>query len=303
MKVFTVPTEAEGQRLDRWLAVHLKISRSRIQQLIRQGFVTVDGRPGKPSSPLAAGARVEVHTPATVSRGLEPERLELSILYEDEDLVVVDKPSGLVVYPGAGNTRGTLLQGLLHGRTLASVGAPERPGVVHRLDKETSGAIVFAKSDLAYYELIRQFKERQVEKIYLALVHGWVRGDRGIVEAPIGRARHERRRMEVRCWGGRPATTEWRVLVRLREATLLLVRPQTGRTHQIRVHLTSIGHPIVGDPLYGRKNRTPPAPRMMLHAWKLRLTHPRTGQSLEFTAPLPAPFQPYMAGISGPEGN
>jgi 23S rRNA pseudouridine1911/1915/1917 synthase len=288
---FIVPEEAAGQRFDRWLCLCLpQLSRSRIQRLIRQGHATLNGQPAKPSTPLTPGARVEVHVPAEPPIPLEPEPMPLSILYEDEDLVVVDKPSGRVVYPGAGNRRSTLLQGLLHGRTLARIGAPERPGVVHRLDKETSGVILFAKSDSAYYSLIRQFKDRTVQKTYLALVHGRVEQDEGRIEAPLGRDVQNRQRRAIRKRGGRPAVTEFRVLQRHDDATLLQVSPLTGRTHQIRVHLTAIGHPVVGDPLYGRKNRKESTQRLMLHAWKLAITHPRSGRVLEFIAPVPAEF-------------
>jgi len=298
-RVFIVPPAAEGQRLDRWLCLHLSgLSRSRIQKLIGEGHVIVDGQQAKPSTPLIAGARVQVHVLPEEPRSLKAEEMELFILYEDEDLVVLNKPSGVVVYPAAGNRRGTLIQGLLYARTLSSIGAPERPGVVHRLDKETSGVIVFAKSDAAYYDLVRQFKEREVHKAYLALVHGDVEEDEGRIEAPIGRDLHHRQRMGVRERGGRPAITEFRVLQRSEEVTLLCVKPHTGRTHQIRVHLTAIGHPIVGDPLYGRKNRFPGAKRLMLHAWKLAFTHPKSGQRLEFIAPPPPEFRPYLKRLS-----
>lgn len=300
---FIVPPEGEDQRLDRWLCARLPdLSRSRIQKLIHGGHVLVDGRRGKPSTPLTPGTRVEVSIPSVEAPQLEPEEMDLSILYEDDDIVVVDKPSGLVVYPAAGNRTGTLIQGLLHTRKLASVGAPERPGVVHRLDKETSGALVVAKSDAAYYHLIRQFKEREVQKTYLALVHGRVEEDEGRIEASIGRDVRHRQRMAVRERGGRPALTEFSVLQRFTDATLLSVSPHTGRTHQIRVHLTAIGHPIVGDPLYGRVNRLKNSERLMLHAWKLSITQPRSGQRLEFTAPPPPEFQPYLKEISSPEG-
>lgn len=302
--VLIVPPEGEGQRLDRWLSSQLKeLSRSRIQKLIREGHVIVDGQQAKPSTPLTPGARVEVIVPDVEAPQLEPEEMDLSMLYEDDDIVVVDKPSGLVVYPGSGNPTGTLVQGLLHARTLASVGAPERPGVVHRLDKETSGVIVFAKSDAAYYHLIGQFKDRHIQKTYLAVVHGCVEEDEGRIEAPIGRGLHHRQRMRVRERGGRPAITEFRVLKRLKDTTLLRVSPHTGRTHQIRVHLTAIGHPIVGDSLYGRKNRSKSTQRLMLHAWKLSLMHPQTGQRLEFSAPPPPEFRPYLERLSWLEDN
>ena len=304
-KTFSVPPEAEGERLDRWLSAQLPgLSRSRVQRLIREGHVRIDGKSvTKPHTSLRAGSCVELEIPADEGSELVPEPMDLEILYEDDDLVVVNKPSGVVVYPAAGHTRGTLVQGLLCGRKLSSVGAPRRPGVVHRLDKETSGAIVLAKRDFAHYELIRQFKARRVKKIYLTLVHGLVVEDIGQVEAAIGRDPRHRELMTVRTHSGKAALTEFRVLARFpdEERTLLWVRPHTGRTHQIRVHLSAIGHPIVGDPVYGPKSQPKEAKRLMLHAWVLGFTHPRTGEWIEVTAPPPPEFQPYLKAASAKE--
>ncbi len=300
---YLVPPEDEGQRLDRWLAAQLsEFSRARIQKLIREGRVRIGGRiVTKPSALVTTGTRIEIELPPPGDPPLEPEEMPLEILYEDEDLVVVNKPSGMVVYPAAGHAHGTLVQGLLTGRALASGGAPERPGVVHRLDRGTSGVIVLAKGDLAYYELVRQFKARTVEKLYLALAHGLLREEMGEIKAPLGRDPRHRKRIGVRAYGGRPAHTTFRVLRRFEDqsTTLLEVRPHTGRTHQIRVHLAAIGHPIVGDPLYSpRVKRDTQAPRLMLHAWELAFTHPRTGERIELTAPLPREFPPYLEGRS-----
>lgn len=318
----TVPEEAEGERLDRWLAGKLQdLSRGQIQQLIRAGRVLMDGRPTKPSATLTAGAQVDVEVllPADHrDRRLRPEApaLPYSVLYEDEELVAVDKPAGLIVHPGAGHRSGTLVQGLLRGRRLSRLGGPQRPGVVHRLDKETSGVIVLAKSDHAHRALVRQFKEREVQKDYLALAEGTVEQQRGRIEAPIGRGLHDRKRMSVRARRGKPAVTEFRVLKRFRGCTLLLVAPRTGRTHQIRVHLRSIGHPIVNDSRYGsgRSALGDPWVRagreggkaedgMMLHAWRLRIVHPRTGDPLRFTAPPPGRFRPFLEGMSPANGD
>ena len=308
-----VEADASGGRLDRWLSRKLpELSRVRVQRLIREGRVRLDGRTvTKPSAPLAPGMRVEVDLPPAGSPAVAPEEIPLEILYEDEDLVAVNKPSGRVVYPAAGHAHGTLVQGLLHGgRRLATAAGAERPGVVHRLDKDTSGVIVFAKTDRAYYDLIKQFKERSVEKVYLALVHGLLEADEGIVEAPLGRDPHHPLRMGVRpqARGGQPALTRFRVLKRLpppegigkgrdtggEGLTLLEVRPHTGRTHQIRVHLRAIGHPLVGDPVYGPKRSSLDLPkRLMLHAWQLALTHPRTGERLRIIAPPPPEFRAY----------
>lgn len=315
-RTWVVPEEARGERLDRWLSGQLpELSRARIQKLIREGRVRLDGETArKPSTPLAPGMRLEVELPSPEGPAIEPEPLPLEVLYEDEDLVAVNKPSGMVVYPAAGHANGTLVQGLLHGgRRLSAAAGAERPGVVHRLDKDTSGVIVLAKSDLAYYELIKQFKERAVKKVYLALVHGLLEEDEGVIEAPLGRDPHHPLLVGVRAEsrGGRPALTRFRVLRRLPDGpsdpgakgiTLLEVHPHTGRTHQIRVHLKAIGHPVVGDPVYGpkRSSSTPGLPRrLMLHAWRLELTHPRTGERLRITAPLPPEFSAFAASPEG----
>jgi len=291
----TVSREDRGQRLDRWLAARLGLSRGRAQQLIREGRVRVGGKRAKPSTLLIPGASVEVEPPLPEAPPkLEPEELTIEVLFEDDEIVVVNKPSGMVVYPAAGHPQGTLIQGLLKGRRLANVGAPRRPGVVHRLDKETSGAMVFAKSDAAYWDLVRQFKERRVQKEYLALVCGEFTEDEGVIEAAIGRDPHHRKLMTIRGYGGKPAVTEFEVLRRFEELTLLRVRPRTGRTHQIRVHLWAIGHPIAGDPRYGHRGEFK---RLMLHAWKLGLTHPVRGEWLEFSAPPPPEFRPYLEGL------
>ena len=305
-----MPEEAAGQRLDRWLSEQLpELSRARVQKLIREGRVRLDGKTAtKPSTPLTPGMRLEVELPSPESPAVEPEEIPLEILYEDEDLIAVNKPSGRVVYPAAGHAHGTLVQGLLHGgRTLSTAAGRERPGVVHRLDKDTSGVIVFAKTDRAYHDLVKQFKERTVEKVYLALVHGLLEEDEGVIEAPLGRDPHHPLLVGVRAEsrGGRPALTAFRVVGRFSPSpknadadeqgvTLLEVRPHTGRTHQIRVHLKAIGHPIVGDPTYGPKRPFPGLPkRLMLHAWQLGLVHPRTGERLRITAPLPPEFSAY----------
>ncbi len=303
-----VEAKAAGRRLDRWLSERLpELSRARVQKLIREGRVRLDGKAAtKPSTPLAPETNVEVELPSPEGSAIEPEEIPLEILYEDEDLVAVNKPAGMVVYPAAGHAHGTLVQGLLHGgRTLSAAAGAERPGVVHRLDKDTSGVIVLAKSDLAYYDLVKQFRERTVEKVYWALVHGILEEEEGVVEAPLGRDPHHPLLVGVRpeSRGGRPALTTFRVVGRFppspaqgpeRGVTLLEVRPHTGRTHQIRVHLKAIGHPIVGDPVYGPKRPSPRLPkRLMLHAWRLELTHPRTGKRLRITAPLPPEFSAY----------
>jgi len=296
---FTVPPAEAGERLDAFLARVSGLSRARVQRLMEDGFVLVDGRPQKPRHRIAPGQRVEVRIPDPTPLALVPERIPLDILHEDADLIVLNKPAGLVVHPGAGRMSGTLVHALLaHCRSLPGIGGVERPGIVHRLDRDTSGVLVIAKTDLAHQALSQQFKARQVQKRYLALVHGEMAVGAGRIEAPIGRREHDRKRMGVRREGGREARTHFRVLRRLPGMTLVELNLETGRTHQIRVHLAHIHHPVVGDQVYGgRRERRQAAgsedraPRQMLHAWRLGFRHPRTGLWLEFLAPIPEDFR------------
>jgi 23S rRNA pseudouridine1911/1915/1917 synthase len=304
MESFIVAEEAKGERLDRFLAERTGLSRAEVQRLIRAGLVRVGGRTAKPSYLLKPGEYVEFE-PSTARLGLsqpqpQPEALPLRIIYEDEDLIVVDKPAGLVTHPAPGHLQGTLLNALLHHCQLAETGDPLRPGIVHRLDRETSGALVAAKTRVAYQSLVEQFKRGEVGKSYLALVHGAIEEDEGLIELPLRRASLRREEIAVDA-AGKGAITEFFVLGRFPAAgkTLVEARPRTGRTHQLRVHFRYIGHPIVGDRKYGRKGD--PAPRMMLHAWRLSLWHPRTGRRLEFTAPPPEEFHPWLSGSV--EGN
>jgi 23S rRNA pseudouridine1911/1915/1917 synthase len=231
---------------------------------------------------------------------MKPEPLPLDILYEDSSIIVVDKPSGMVVHPAAGNPSGTLVNALLyHCKDLAGINGILRPGIVHRLDKDTSGVMVVAKDDEAYHKLSRQFKSHMVEKVYLAIASGQFSKEEGLIDSPIGRHPRERKRMSVRTRKGRPAITRWKVMEKLKGFALLEISPQTGRTHQIRVHLSSMGHPLLGDPLYGRKGqrgliRDPllkehvkKMGRQALHAHRLGFNHPRTGEKVEFVAPIP----------------
>jgi 23S rRNA pseudouridine1911/1915/1917 synthase len=282
-----------GTRLDAFLARVSGLSRARVQALVAEGRALVDGVPRKPRHLLAPGARVELHVPPPTRLDLTPEAMPLDILYEDDDLLVLNKPAGLVVHPGAGRTSGTLVHGLLaHCPRLSGIGGVERPGIVHRLDRDTSGALVVAKSEAAHQGLSRQFKARQVQKRYLALVQGAVREEAGRIEAPIGRRAQERQKMGVR-EGGREARTAYRVLRRLPGRTLVELLLETGRTHQIRVHLAHLGHPVIGDRTYGgrRERGAPEVPRQMLHAWRLGFHHPVRGAWLEFTAPIPPDMQ------------
>lgn len=291
--VLAVDSSARGARLDRWLATHLSgLSRARIQVVIDEGMVRVDGAPRKASHRLHGGETVEIEIPPAPPEELEPEPIDLAIVYEDADLLVVDKPAGMVVHPGAGHIRGTLASAVLaHAPGVAGVGGPRRPGVVHRLDKETSGLLVIAKTRSAYEALVAQLAARAVTRRYLAVVHGRVGSPEGLVDAPIGRHPHDRVRMAVRPAGqGKRAVTGYRVLERFPHFTYLEVKLLTGRTHQIRVHMASLGHAVAGDALYARGPRSMlgiPFEGHALHAASLGFLHPVTRSRVEFTAPLP----------------
>jgi 23S rRNA pseudouridine1911/1915/1917 synthase len=297
-----VPPAHSGTRLDRFLADSLAhLSRSRVQTLIRGGHVRLNTRAAKPAEALRAADVISWEEPPATPSALTPEPLDLAILYEDEDLLVVDKAPGMVTHPGPGNETHTLVQALLaHCTHLSGIGGERRPGIVHRLDKETSGCLVVAKNDCAHQGLAAQFAGRSTRKHYLALVHGTLAQANGTIDAPIGRHPVQRQKMAIVAPPrGRLARTDFLVRTELpgggpqaATATLLECRLHTGRTHQIRVHLQSLGHPVIGDAVYGRKGHIyrAPAPRQLLHAWKLGFAHPRTGDTLEFRAPLPADF-------------
>jgi 23S rRNA pseudouridine1911/1915/1917 synthase len=282
-------------RLDKFLADEVpELSRSTAQRLIEQGQVDVNGKPAKASYKLRPGDRVVVLLPMEQPPELVPEAIPLTIVYEDCFLLAVDKPAGLVVHPAPGHPAGTLVNALLaHCPELAASG-DQRPGIVHRLDRDTSGLILIAKSEQVRRALQRQFQERQVHKAYLALLEGHLQPSSGRIEAPLGRDPRHRQRMAV-VPGGREAVTEYHVLERFAHAvgpvagdyTLVEAEPLTGRTHQIRVHLASIGHPVVGDVVYGRRKRRLPVPGQFLHAHRLGFSHPVTAEHLELEAPLP----------------
>ncbi len=282
-----------GGRLDAFLAARLpQLSRARLQALVKAGHVTLNGGPTRPAAKLRAGDVLRVTEPPPIPSGIVAQDIPLVILHEDEDLIVLDKPAGLVVHPAAGNRDGTLVNALLHhGTALSGVGGVERPGIVHRLDKETSGCLVVAKNDAAHRALIRAFAGREVEKTYLALAAGCFARKSGEINAPIGRHPVNRKKMAV-IDRGREARTGWRVRIELPVGTLVECALHTGRTHQIRVHLKHLGHPVLGDELYGRRGAFP---RQMLHAWRLAFTHPREGRKVSFESPIPADFR--EAGI------
>lgn len=295
-RVFRVSEGGVCQRLDRWLVAQLgdpTLTRSRVQALLKAGAVLLNGHPARAGLRLRPGDLIEIELPDRQTETIEPEAFTLPVLYEDEHIIAIDKPSGMVVYPAAGHPRGTVINQLISHCALASFGAPRRPGIVHRLDEGTSGVLLVAKSDTAYLKLIEQFKSRAIEKIYIALVRGHIAEDEGRIEGPIGRDPARRQRMKI-LPKGKPAVTEFRVLQRFSQMTLLEVRPVTGRTHQIRVHLSTIGHTVMGDELYGSSR----SGRLMLHAWQLKLSHPVTGVHLEMLAPLPVEFTSLNASQS-----
>ena len=288
----TVDEASAGLRLDRWLVSMVpELSRARLQALIDEGHVRVGGAARKAAYRLHGGEAVEIEVPPTPPEELVPEPIALDIVHEDDHVLVVYKPAGMVTHPGAGVSRGTLAAAALaHAPGIAGVGGPRRPGVVHRLDKGTSGLLVIAKTWAAYYALVAQLAAREVTREYLAVVHGRMTRTEGRVEAPIGRDPHHRQKMTIRPAGqGRRAITRFRVLERFTGFTLVECRLETGRTHQIRVHLASLGHPVVGDEVYGRVRDRPPVALegFALHAARLAFVHPATRTRLEFVAPLP----------------
>jgi 23S rRNA pseudouridine1911/1915/1917 synthase len=289
-RLFDILARDQGERLDVFVARHCDgLSRSQAHRLIQERQVTVNSRPAKPSLIVQPGDRVRVRVPPPEALEAEPEAVPLDILYEDNDILVVDKPAGMVVHPGAGRTRNTLVNALLaHCPDLSGIGGRLRPGIVHRLDKDTSGLLLVAKNDRAHDSLSRQLKERTVEKGYLALVRGRVEPREGVIEGAIGRDPRDRKRMAI-VEGGREARTGYRVREHMGGFTLLDVTPSTGRTHQIRVHLAAIGHPIVGDAVYGRPSSL--VARQFLHAGRVAFRHPADDRRLAFESPLPVDLE------------
>ena len=278
-------------RLDQFMAKRLpEFSRSRLQQLIRDGFVLLNNSTSRPRQIVRGGDKIELTEPPLEKIEMLPEAIPLEILFEDDDLVVINKPPGLVVHPGAGHREHTLVNALLnHCATLSGIGGKERAGIVHRLDKETSGCLVVAKNDVAHWELSKQFAARTVEKIYLALVAGKLRKPAGAIEGKIGRHPVHRKQMSATTLRGRVAKTEYRVVRSSDRATLIECRLHSGRTHQIRVHLHHLGHAVLGDKIYAPR-LAKDFPRQMLHAWKLGFRHPRTQEWKSFEAPVPDDF-------------
>ena len=316
---FTTVPEHAGQRLDQFLVSQLGASRARVQELIRNGKILLNGAPAKASFKLRGGESVTITGPAERPRMRAiAEQIPLAIVYEDGDLAIINKPAGMMVHAGAGasddaRNRGTLVNALLHHfEDLSGIGGEMRPGIVHRLDKQTSGLIVVAKNDEAHRKLAAQFARREVKKKYIALVHGWIKKDSGTISASISRDRVRRTRMTTRQSGGREAVSHYSVLRRLDTPfgrfTLVEVKIESGRTHQIRVHLASVGHAVVGDALYGAArelrsaHRNGPAislARNFLHAAELELTHPASGEKIARKSPLPPELEEFLKVLAG----
>ena len=300
-----VPPAVEGERLDRVVALLTGLPRARAAELVAAGRVSVDGRPaGARAVRVVAGATLEVDVPEEdhAEEAVRPDpTVEVPVVHEDDAVIVVDKPAGLVVHPGAGHRDGTLVGGLLaRFPELASVGAPARPGIVHRLDRGTSGLLVVARTPAAFDDLVTQLADRTVERRYVAVVLGVPAPRSGVVDAPIGRSPRDPTRMAVAATG-RPARTHYRVEQTFEQpvvAARLALRLETGRTHQVRVHLSAIGHPLVGDARYGGDRPALPAPRPCLHATRLGFRHPSTGEEMAFEAPLPRDLEAVLAGLA-----
>lgn len=290
---FHIDSENTGKRLDLLVSKLSGLTRSQVQRLIEKGLLTVNGNPSKAN--YRTHADDVVYFSATEeSEELLPEDLPLDVLYCDDFLIVVNKPAGMVVYPGAGHSSGTLMNAIaFHAKKLASIGGPLRPGVVHRLDKDTSGVMVVALEDSTYYALVEQFRERTMNRRYQALVFGNLKEERGEISLRIGRSASDRKKMSTQSRRGKEAVTTWKVVERFHSAAMIEAKLGTGRTHQIRVHFASIGHPVLGDKTYGSKTcidlgrRKILFPRQMLHAELLGFTHPVTKEYLEFRTPVP----------------
>ena len=293
--------DRDGERLDVFLArMDGTLSRSRIQKLIIDGNVTVDGKKAKASLRLSAGATVAVEMPEPEATDIAPEKIPLDILYEDEAVIVVNKARGMVVHPAAGVSKGTLVNALLaHCKDLSGINGALRPGIVHRLDKDTSGVMIAAKNDAAHRSLAEQIQEKTAKRVYWAILTGNIAEAEGVIHGAIGRNPKDRQKMAVVRENGKDATTKFRVLERFGAYTLVECRLMTGRTHQIRVHMAYIGHPVLGDPKYGAKKCPFSIEGQALHSKTLMFTHPRTGERMEFEAPLPEDMQMILDELRG----
>lgn len=300
-EIVRLAAQEGGQRVDKYLAQEVpSLSRSRIQQLIGEGLVTVNGAPVKPSHRLSQGDEIVARVPPVEEVELVPERMPLNVVYENEDLLVVDKPAGQVVHPAHGHESGTLANALVARYPDLPRDEQNRPGIVHRLDKDTSGLLIVARNEKARRDLQRQFKDGLVQKRYLALVEGRVEPKSGTVDAPIGRDPRHRKRMAVVAGAGREAVTQYRVLEYLSDYTLLEVWPRTGRTHQVRVHLAFIGHPVVADKVYGYRKQRLGLKRQFLHAEHLGFRHPSSGDHVEVSCELPHDLDEILQRLRSP---
>jgi 23S rRNA pseudouridine1911/1915/1917 synthase len=297
---WTVGTELAGQRIDKFItdALEEDTSRTQIQQWIKDGHVTVNGKPAKPNYKLSLSDSIIVIIPEPVDVELAPEDIPLDVIYEDSDVIVVNKPRGLVVHPAPGHYSGTLVNALLHHcRDLSGINGVLRPGIVHRIDKDTSGLIMAAKNDKAHASLADQLRAHTVNRKYIALVHGNIQHENGTIDAPIGRDSYDRKMYTVTEKNSKHAVTHFLVLQRFGDFTLVELKLETGRTHQIRVHMKFIGHPLVGDPMYGKSKGTMNMEGQALHAAVLGFKHPRSDEPLLFEAPLPDDFEDLLFRI------
>lgn len=307
IKDIIVQPSERGERIDTFLAKKTGITRSQIQMLIEKGNISVNGMQVSQNYKVKSGDFIVIRIPEKETDDLIPEPIPLEILYKDRNLIVVNKPANMVVYPSGGHNQGTLMNVIAyHCHNLATIGGPLRPGVVHRLDKDTSGVMVIALDDKAYYSLAEQFRARSINRKYIALVYGNPKEDSGEISLPIGRSESDRKKMSTRIKKGKEAVTRWKVLERLENATLIEARLGTGRTHQIRVHFASIGHPVMGDRTYGKKTeieikkKKVIIPRQMLHAETLGFIHPATGEYIELSSPMPEDMRDILNMLAAP---
>ena len=305
MDIFELEITAEenGTRLDSYLAEELEgISRSYLQKLIGEGLILVNQKTVKSNYKVKTGDSLLVQIPEAAPVDIQPEAMDLDIVYEDSDLLIVNKPVGLVVHPAHGHYSGTLVNGLLaHCTDLSGINGKMRPGIVHRIDKDTSGLLMIAKNDMAHQHLAAQLKEHSIKRAYYALVQGVISEPAGLVDAPIGRHETDRKKMAVTFKNSKEARTHYYVKERFAKNSFIECRLETGRTHQIRVHMAYLGHPLVGDPLYGTRKNNLDLPGQALHAYALGFVHPRTGEELYFEAPLPEHFQSVLKTLA--DGN
>ena len=302
-EILSIIAEESGERIDALLAHMVDgMSRSAAQRLIEQGAVLLDGRPVQKNTRCDAGTQITVVLPEAQDIPLRPQNLPLDVIYEDDDLIVVNKPRGMVVHPAPGHPDGTLVNALLWhcGDSLSGVGGERRPGIVHRIDKDTSGLLIVAKNDFAHQILSSQLADRSLSRVYEAVVRGRLRDDSGTIDRPIGRHPTDRKRMAVTERNSRPAVTHWEVLARYNSYTHVRCRLETGRTHQIRVHMASIGHPLLGDGVYGAPSPEKGLEGQCLYARELKFIHPRTGEHVHLKTELPSCFTDVLAKL-GPE--